>query len=130
MAAPMRRYHPASRLATLLFAPAAHADGRVTRIIRYCAHHGVLNGHYSRAQLRKARANLPADVDELRGLSDVFSSALAAAAHSVGFAFRRRLRRLRRRWDEPPLCAGRDGGARHAARPRCAVAGHARGAGR
>src|SRR5436190_21103699 len=80
----MRRIILPALLATLLLAPSAHAAGGTTEIIRDCALDGVLDGHYSPAQLRKARANLPTDVDEYSDCRDVLSRAIAAATQSSG----------------------------------------------
>src|SRR3954452_17140611 len=63
--------------AALLHAPAAFADSTTTKIIRDCADDGVLEGHYTPSELRKARDNLPTDVDEYSDCSDVLSRALA-----------------------------------------------------
>jgi hypothetical protein len=69
--------------AALLLAPAAFADSTTTKIIRDCADDGVLEGHYTPAELRKARDNLPTDVNEYSDCSDVLSRALAADASSA-----------------------------------------------
>jgi hypothetical protein len=69
-------------LATLLLAPAAWAQD--TKIIRDCALDGVLDGHYTTAELRSARAHLPTDVDEYSDCRDVLSRAIAAATQSTG----------------------------------------------
>src|SRR3954452_9218025 len=69
-------------LATLLLAPAAWAQD--TKIIRDCALDGVLDGHYTTAELRSARAHLPTDVDEYSDCRDVISRAIAAATQSTG----------------------------------------------
>jgi hypothetical protein len=70
--------------AALLLAPAAFADSTTTKIIRDCADDGVLEGHYTPAELRKARDNLPTDVNEYSDCSDVLSRALAADVSSAG----------------------------------------------
>jgi hypothetical protein len=70
--------------AALLLAPAAFADSTTTKIIRDCADDGVLEGHYTPAQLRKARDNLPTDVNEYSDCGDVLSRALAADVSSPG----------------------------------------------
>jgi hypothetical protein len=64
--------------AALLLAPAAFADSTTTKIIRDCADDGVLEGHYTPAELRKARDNLPTDINEYSDCGDVLSRALAA----------------------------------------------------
>jgi hypothetical protein len=68
--------------AALLLAPAAFADSTTTKIIRDCADDGILEGHYTPSELRKARDNLPTDVDEYSDCSDVLSRALAADVSS------------------------------------------------
>src|SRR5262249_15322693 len=80
---PMRRTIFLALLATLmLLAPAAaHAAGPTT-IIKDCEDDGVLEGHYTTAELRNARAHLPADVDEYSDCSDVLSRAIAASTSS------------------------------------------------
>jgi hypothetical protein len=70
--------------AALLLAPAALADSTTTKIIRDCADDGVLEGHYTPAQLRKARDNLPTDVNEYSDCGDVLSRALSADVSSSG----------------------------------------------
>jgi hypothetical protein len=80
----MRRTILLGLLAALLLAPAAYAAGTTTKIIRDCADDGILEGHYTPAELRKARDNLPTDVDEYSDCSDVLSRALAAGASSPG----------------------------------------------
>jgi hypothetical protein len=80
----MRRTILLGLLAALLLAPAAYADGTTTKIIRDCADDGVLEGHYTPSELRKARDNLPTDIDEYSDCSDVLSRALAAGASTPG----------------------------------------------
>jgi hypothetical protein len=70
--------------AALLLAPAAFADSTTTKIIRDCADDGILEGHYTPAELRKARDNLPTDVNEYSDCSDVLSRALGADVSSSG----------------------------------------------
>jgi hypothetical protein len=78
----MRRIILPALLATLLFAPPARADD--SKIIRDCALDSVLNGHYTTAELRSARAHLPTDVDEYSDCRDILSRAIAAATQSSG----------------------------------------------
>jgi hypothetical protein len=66
-------------VAALLFAPAAGAAGPI-QIIRDCEDDGVLQGDYSASELRKAREELPTDVDEYSDCRDVLSRALDARA--------------------------------------------------
>jgi hypothetical protein len=84
VASPMRRTILLGLFMALLLAPAAHADGTTIKIIRDCADDGVLEGHYTPSELRKARDNLPTDVDEYSDCSDVLSRALAAGTSSDG----------------------------------------------
>jgi hypothetical protein len=70
--------------AALSLAPAAFADSTTTKIIRDCADDGILEGHYTPSELRKARDNLPTDVNEYSDCSDVLSRALAADASTPG----------------------------------------------
>jgi hypothetical protein len=65
-------------LALLLAAPAASAATR-DQIIRDCAD-GSLDGKYSSSEMRDARNNLPADVDEYTDCRDL----LTRATHSGG----------------------------------------------
>jgi hypothetical protein len=73
----MRRTIFLALLATLLLVPSARAATPI-QIIRDCADDGVLNGHYTPAELRKARSQVPTDVDEYSDCSDVLSRAIAA----------------------------------------------------
>jgi hypothetical protein len=84
VASPMRRTILLGLFMALLLAPAAHADGTTIKIIRDCADDGVLEGHYTPSELRKARDNLPTDVEEYSDCGDVLSRALAAGASSPG----------------------------------------------
>jgi hypothetical protein len=64
--------------ALVLAVPAKAAT--TTQIIRDCADDGVLEGHYSAADLRKALRHLPTDVAEYSNCTDVLSRAADAAA--------------------------------------------------
>jgi len=57
-----------------VLAPAADAASR-NQIIRDCADDGRLDGDYTAAELRDARNNLPADVDEYTDCRDVLRRA-------------------------------------------------------
>jgi len=70
-------------LAVLAFAASAQAADSTT-IWHDCQTNGRLTGHYSLAELRKAAANLPSDVDEYSNCSDVLSRAIADAAAASG----------------------------------------------
>src|SRR3954447_24323181 len=85
VASPMRRIILPALLAALALAPPAHAaGGSTTEIIRDCFDDSVLQGHYTVSELRKARANLPTDVDEYSDCRDVLSRAIAAQTQSSG----------------------------------------------
>ena len=56
---------------------AASAD----RVLRDCIRDGDLDGHYSNAELRKARDNLPADSDEYSDCSDVIAAAIKGGSN-------------------------------------------------
>jgi hypothetical protein len=75
----MRRIALLCLLAALLVAPAAKAASTIA-ILRDCQDDGVLEGHYTVAQLRKAARNLPTDVAEYTDCGDVLSRAIDAAA--------------------------------------------------
>jgi hypothetical protein len=60
-------------------APAAHAGYRDA--IRDCADDGFLQGHYTKKELKQARAHLPADLHEYSDCDDVLARALAALAN-------------------------------------------------
>ncbi len=61
-------------LAALLLVPAAaHAAGPI-EIIRDCEDDGVLQGDYTAAELRKARSELPTDIDEYSDCRDVLGA--------------------------------------------------------
>jgi hypothetical protein len=77
----MRRTILLALLAALLVAPAASAAGPI-QIIRDCEDDGVLQGNYSASELRKARSELPTDIDEYSDCRDVLSRAITAATAS------------------------------------------------
>ncbi|WP_028062483.1 hypothetical protein [Solirubrobacter soli] len=74
----MRRTIFLALLAALLFAPVARATPPI-EIQRDCADDGQLQGDYSVADLRKARAELPTDADEYSDCRDVLSRAITKA---------------------------------------------------
>jgi hypothetical protein len=76
---PMRRIPLLCLLAALLIAPAAMA-ATTTQILRDCQDDGVLEGHYTAAELRKALRHIPSDVAEYTNCQDVLSRAADAAA--------------------------------------------------
>jgi hypothetical protein len=61
-------------LAVLAFP--APASASADQVIRDCAEDGRLDNKYSNAELRKARNNLPADLDEYSDCRDVIASAI------------------------------------------------------
>ncbi|HEX6020820.1 MAG TPA: hypothetical protein VFZ00_02410 [Solirubrobacter sp.] len=74
----MRRTIFMALLAALLLVPAtAHAAGPI-QIIRDCEDDGELQGNYTAAELRKARSELPTDIDEYSDCRDVISRAISA----------------------------------------------------
>jgi hypothetical protein len=75
--APMRRTILLALVATLLLAPTAFAASR-EKIWSDCQDDSVLQGHYTTAELRDARAHLPADIAEYSDCRDVLSRAIAA----------------------------------------------------
>ena len=66
-----------------VLAPAASAASR-NQIIRDCADDGRLNGNYSAGEIRDARQNLPADVDEYTDCRDVLRRAELGDAGAGG----------------------------------------------
>jgi hypothetical protein len=79
----MRRTTFLALLAALLLVPTAQAAGP-TEILRDCFDDGVLQGKYTSAELRNARAKMPTDIDEYSDCRDVLSRAIAATASSSG----------------------------------------------
>ncbi len=99
----MRRTIFLALLAALLLVPAAaHAAADPIKIIRDCEDDGVLQGNYTASELRKARSELPTDIDEYSDCRDVLSRAIAAEDRRVD-----RQRQQRRR----PAAAGAGGGS-------------------
>jgi hypothetical protein len=83
---PMRRILFLCALAALLVPTVANA-ATSNQILRDCQDDGVLEGHYSAADLRKALRHIPSDVAEYTNCEDVLSraaDAAAASAHSGG----------------------------------------------
>jgi hypothetical protein len=65
-------------LTLLVAAPAASAGTRAD-IIRDCFDDGKLDGNYTASQIRDARNNLPADVDQYSDCRDVLTRALGGS---------------------------------------------------
>jgi hypothetical protein len=68
-------------LGLIVAVPAANAAS-TTQILRDCADDGVLQGHYSPSELRKARQNIPADTDQYTDCRDVIARAAGRGAAS------------------------------------------------
>ena len=82
----MRRTILLALVAALLVVPNAFAAGTTTEILRDCTDDGILQGTYTAAQLRTARDNIPAELNEYSDCKDVLSRAISqkAAASSAG----------------------------------------------
>ena len=65
-----------------LFGPAAQAGYR--DVIKDCQHDGKLDKKYSNAELKKARKNLPSDVDEYSDCREVIAAATGGAGKHGG----------------------------------------------
>src|SRR5688572_13627065 len=65
-------------LTLLVAAPAASAGTRAD-IVRDCFDDGKLDGNYTASQIRDARNNLPADVDQYSDCRDVLARALGGS---------------------------------------------------
>lgn len=65
-------------LTLFVAAPAAHAGTRAD-IVADCFDDGQLDGNYSASQIRDARNNLPADVDQYSDCRDVLARALGGS---------------------------------------------------
>ena len=65
-------------LTLFVAAPAAHAGTRAD-IVADCFDDGKLDGDYSASQIRDARKNLPADVDQYSDCRDVLARALGGS---------------------------------------------------
>src|ERR1051325_12854 len=79
----MRTAFVACLLALLVTAPAPFADSTPTKILRECQD-GRLTGHYTPAQIRDARNNIPDDIDQYSDCRDVLTRALLNQAGSSG----------------------------------------------
>lgn len=76
----------AALLAVAMLLPSA-AQASSSAVIRDCAQDGHLDHHYSNAELRQARDNLPSDLDEYSDCRDVISGAITsggAGGHGGG----------------------------------------------
>ena len=70
--------------ALALLALPAPASASADDVIRDCARDGRLDKNYSNAELRRARDNLPADLDEYSDCGDVIASAIKGASAGSG----------------------------------------------
>jgi hypothetical protein len=66
-------------LTLLVAAPAASAQSTRAQIVKDCFQDGDLDGNYTASQIRDARNNLPADVDQYSDCRDVLSRALGGS---------------------------------------------------
>jgi hypothetical protein len=60
------------------------AQASASAVIRDCAQDGHLDHHYSNADLRQARDNLPSDLDEYSDCGDVISGAITSGGSGGG----------------------------------------------
>jgi hypothetical protein len=85
---PMRRTIFMALLAALLLAPAAFAQGNPEAkridILRDCQDDGMLTPGYKPTDLRDARNNIPAELDEYSDCRDVLTRAIAKATAGSG----------------------------------------------
>lgn len=66
-----------------LAAPAA-AVASPNQVIKDCAEDGALNGQYSNRELRKAKDNLPTDLDEYSDCRDIIAGAITSGSDRGG----------------------------------------------
>ena len=65
-------------LAALFLAPAASAAGGTrVEILRDCQDDGILQGNYTASQMRDARSNIPAELDEYSDCRDVLTRGIS-----------------------------------------------------
>jgi hypothetical protein len=62
----------------------APAFASADQVVRDCARDGKLDRHYSNAELRRARNNLPADLDEYSDCRDVIANAIKGGSDLGG----------------------------------------------
>ena len=67
--------------ALALLALPANAFASADQVIRDCARDGKLDQSYSNSELRKARSNLPSDLDEYSDCRDVIASAIKGGSN-------------------------------------------------
>jgi hypothetical protein len=97
---------PAGLIVLALALPSA-AQASASAVIRDCAQDGNLDGHYSNAELRQARDNLPSDLAEYSDCGDVISGAITSGGSGGG-----------RRGTGPPPAARHHRARAHAASRR------------
>ena len=78
MAGAMTRVLLVMVLTLLAAAPAAMAGTR-SQILRDCESDGKLDGNYTASQIRDARNNIPADIDQYSNCRDVLARALGGS---------------------------------------------------
>jgi hypothetical protein len=78
----MRRTILMALLGALLFASPALAQGTRVEILRDCQDDGILQGSYTASQMRDARNNIPAELDEYSDCRDVLSRGISAKTSS------------------------------------------------
>jgi hypothetical protein len=71
-------------LLVLAFALPSAAQASASAVIRDCAQDGHLDGHYSNAELRQARDNLPSDLAEYSDCGDVIGAAITSGGSGGG----------------------------------------------
>jgi len=64
--------------------PASAAQAGAYDVIRDCAKDGRLDGKYSNAELKQARDNLPADIDEYSDCREVINGAITSGSDRGG----------------------------------------------
>jgi hypothetical protein len=67
--------------ALALLAVPVSAAASADQVLRDCIRDGKLDGHYSNAELRRARDNLPSDSDEYSDCSDVIAAAIKGGSN-------------------------------------------------
>ena len=71
-------------LALVALAAPAAAVASPNQVIKDCAEDGALNGQYSNAELRKAKNNLPTDLDEYSDCRDIIANAITSGSDRGG----------------------------------------------
>jgi hypothetical protein len=71
-------------VALVALAAPAIAGASPSQVIKDCAEDGALNGKYSNAELRKARKNLPTDIDEYSDCREIIAGAIKSGSDKGG----------------------------------------------